>query len=362
MKRMLVCILGGLLGLNLILPFFCFAQNKNNEVVLKVYNWEDYFDKDIIKGFEESTGIKVDLETFDNEEQMFSEIQSHLENYDVIIVSSDILSQMIEMRLLSELDLAEIPNLRNIDKRFVGRKYDPGNKYSVPYMWGITGLVVNREFIKENIDSWQSLWDVKYKGKVALLSDSDEIMNVGLLAQGFSLNSTDSAQLELAANKLLAQGKLVSGYFDIKTLVKKASDGEIWLAQAYNGDVMFAAQENKALEFIVPKEGSVLWVDNFVISRDVKNKKQAMMFINYMLDAKVSAMNANYLWYANCNIAAAPFTSKEIINSPVLYPPQEIFERCKLFSPEGGEKEKTQRIKLINKLWSRLQLRIGSEK
>lgn len=347
--------------MNLISPVFLMAQNKKQEAVLKVYNWEDYFDKDAIKGFEEKTGIKVDLSTFDNEEEMFSEVQSHLEDHDVIIVSSDILSQMIEMRLLSELDLWDISNFKNINHRFINPKYDPGNKHSVPYMWGITGLVVNRSFIKENVDSWRSLWDVKYKGRTALLSDIDEVMSIGLLSEGYSFNSTDPMQLDAAAEKLLSQTNLISGYFDIKTVIKKVDDGKVWLAQAYNGDVMFAMQENKNLEFVVPKEGAPFWVDNFVISRDSKNKKQAIMFINYMLDPQVSAKNANYLWYANCNMAAAAFTNKEIINSSVLYPSEVTLQKCSLFFPQGGEEKRAQRVKIINKLWSQLQLRIGHQ-
>jgi len=332
------------------------VAEKKLSPVLNVYNWDDYFAPTTLKDFEKKFGVKVNLKIFEDEEEMLSELQAHPERHDVIITSDDSIRELVQMKLLAEIDLDNIPNLKNIEDRFRNPNYDLGHRHSVPYLWGTTGIAVNRTFIKEDGESWSILWNPKYKGKIAMLNNPDGVIGVASKYLGHSVNTVEPSKIEVERQKLLEQKPLLAGYFDPMTIRDKLISNELWAAQIYSGEGMYADDKNEAVEYFVPKEGAAVWVDCLAIPRDAKHKHTAEVFINYILDPQVSAKIANYTWYANCNIAARPYTKKEILESPSLYPSEEVLKKCEFFQPMGTAEEQEKAQQLINKIWAELQL------
>jgi len=333
------------------------ASEKKLSKVLNVYNWEGYFGETTLSDFEKKFGVKVNLETFEDEEELVAAMRSHPDKYDVVITSDDNIRECMKMRSLAEIDLKNIPNLKNIDAKFRNPPYDPGHRYSVPYLWGTTGMVVNRALIKDGGDSWSILWNPKYEGKIAMLNSPDEVMAAALKYLGYPLNTRDPSKLEEARQKLFEQTPLITGYLDCITIRDKLISNELWAAHIYSGEGMFAADNNEDLEYIIPREGASMWIDCLTIPRDAKHKYTAEVFINYILDPKVSAKIANYLWYANCNLAARDYTDEEILKSPSLYPPKEILNKCTFYRAVGSAEQERHFNQVLYKTWSELRLK-----
>ncbi|MDQ7838355.1 MAG: spermidine/putrescine ABC transporter substrate-binding protein [Thermodesulfobacteriota bacterium] len=340
--------------LSLLAPVAFAGNERSLSRVLNVYNWEDYLGETTIRDFERRFGVKVHLETYKNEEEMLSAVQSDPAKYDIIIISGLLVQEMRALKLLAPVNCRNIPNIGNIDPMFKNPFYDPGNRYSVPYLWGTTGIAVNRRFVKEKVNSWKILWDFKYRGKISLLNDMDEVIAMALKTKGYSINTNDPRSLEEARLLLLKQRPLIAGYHDcIKTRGDLIS-GRIWLSHQFSGEACYAADKNKDIEYVIPKEGASIWVDNICIPRDSRNKYTAEVFINYILAPEASAKIANYLWYANCNRAAARYTLKEILEDPAIYPPAQILRRCEFFKEAGTDQEIGKGHAIRNKIWSEL--------
>lgn len=323
--------------------------------VLNVYNWEDYFGDTTIRDFERKSGVKVNLRTYKNEEEMLSAVQSDPAKYDIIIISGSMVREMKDLRLLAPIDFRNVRNFQNIESMFRNPVYDPGNRFSVPYMWGTTAIAVNRKYVKGTIDSWKVLFDPKYKKKIALLEDMDEVIGMALKADGHSINSNNEADLDSARKLLRKQKAIITGYSDCIKIRSDLISERIWLAQEFSGEAGYAADKNENVEYVIPREGASIWVDNICIPRDSRNKPIAEMFINYILDAGVSAKIANYLWYANCNKAAAKYTKKEILTDSSIYPRPDILKRCELFRDMGTDQEIGRGHALRNRIWSELK-------
>lgn len=323
------------------------------DALLNIYNWEDYFAPATLEEFEKKFGVKVNLETFTDEEEMIAGIQSNPGKYDLTITSDIIIRELIASRLLEPIDFKNVPNFKNIDGQFINSDYDSGNKYSVPYMWGTTGVAYNTKYVQEDVDSWAVLWNSAYKGKISMLDNHDEVVMASLKYLGVSLNTVDTVQLEQAKKKLLEQKPLLRGYDDIETIKDDLIAEKLWVAHCYSGDAMFAADKNDNLKYVIPEEGATLWVDNLCIPRDAPHKRTAEVFINYLLEPKVSAEIANYVRYANCNIAAREFTLKEILDDQAIYPSKEVLKKCEF--KKGKPDEMAVRNQVINKIWSELQ-------
>ncbi len=332
------------------------ADGKKLSRELNIFNWDDYFGPTTLKDFERQFGVTVNWDIYKDEEEAISGLQSNPGKYDIIVIGDDEISRLIEMRMLESLDLDNIPNLKNIERRFRNPWYDPGHKHSVPYTWGTTGLVINRSYIKEKVDSWNILWNPKYKGKMALLNDPEDIMAVALSLLGYSMNTTNPAQLEEGREKLLQQKPLLAGYLDFLAIRDMLITNKLWAAHQFSGDGMYAVDKNRALEYIIPKEGALIWVDAMAVPRDPPHKYTAEVFINYILDAKVSAKITNYLWYASPNVAARPYILREILKSPSLYPSEEVLKKCETYHLRGSDEERRKAQQIINKTWADLRL------
>jgi len=318
--------------------------------VLNIYNWEDYFGETTIEDFEKEFGVKVNLETYEDELVMLATVQSDPKKHDIIIASDTLIQEMVSMQLLAQIDMANIPNFKNIAEEFKNHPYDPENKHSVPYMWGTSGLAVNRKYIKETEPSWSILWNSEYKGKISMLSNMHDTIGAALFYLGYSGNSTNPAELAEAKNLLLKQKPILRGYEDSATIMNSLISEELWAGHSYSG--VFASAKNENVEYLIPKEGAFIWTDTLAIPISAQHKYTAELFINFILRPDVSAKIANYLWYANTNKAAKELTNPEILQDPTLYPPEEVKKKLERNKDAG---ELGEAIAIYNQIWAELQ-------
>jgi spermidine/putrescine transport system substrate-binding protein len=305
---------------------------------ITVYNWGEYIDPELLDRFTEETGIQVIYETFDSNEAMLTKIQQGGTVYDVAVPSEYTIEIMKEQDLLLPLDHSKLPNLANIDPYFLDMPFDPGNVYSVPYFWGTVGIVYNPNMIEEHLtfDTWQDLWDPSLKDKVFLVDGVREVIGMALNSIGESLNAKDDALLDRAMERLMdlvPNVKAVIGDEITPLMV----NNEAAVALTFSGQAADMMSENEELEYNVPQEGSNLWFDNFVIPKTARNIDGAHAFINFMLDAEVSAQNTEYVGYSTPNAAAMELLDEEIVSDERFYPPEEVRARLEVYENLGTE-------------------------
>jgi spermidine/putrescine transport system substrate-binding protein len=311
------------------------AEGYSGGNTLTVYNWGDYIDPELIERFEEETGISVVYETFDSNEAMMTKVQQGGTSYDVAVPSEYMIDKMRQEDLLIPLDHSKIPNLKNIDERFMDLPFDPGNTYSVPYFWGTVGIVYNPSMLDgRKFTSWNDLWDPELKNEILLVDGAREVMGMGLNSLGFSLNDTDKEHLQQAKqklDKLTPNIKAIVGD-EIKILLanEEASIGLVW-----SGDAADIMSENENLDYVVPSEGSNLWFDNMVIPKTAKNIEGAHQFINFMLDAEVSAQNTEWVSYSTPNKEAIKLMPEEMTEDERFYPPAKLTEKLEVYENLG---------------------------
>ena len=311
------------------------SQGYSGGNTLTIYNWGDYIDAELLDRFEEETGIKVVYETFDSNEAMMTKIEQGGTSYDIAVPSEYMIDKMIEEDLLIPLDHEKLPNLPNIDERFMDLSFDPDNAYSIPYFWGTVGIVYNPKMLGNiNITSWNDLWDKRLRNEILLVDSAREVMGMGLNSLGYSLNDVNKAHVQEAKEKLdtlTPNIKAIVGDENRMLLEnEEASIGLVWSGVA--SEIMY---ENEDLEYVVPKEGSNLWFDNMVIPKTAKNIDAAHQFINFMLDAEVAAQNADYVSYATPNKAALEYMDKEVVEDERFYPSAELTEKLEVYENLG---------------------------
>lgn len=307
------------------------ADSTNSENTLNVFNWSEYLPESVIKEFEAKHKIKVNYITYSSNEEMLARVMAGNEIYDLAVASDYMVDVMRKQKLLEELDPGSIPNLKNIGDQFKNMSFDPGNKFSVPYMWGCGVIAVNTKKFPGEITSFADLWDSRFRNSLVVLDDEREIMGITLKKLGYSVNETDSAKLEQVRQELLklrANIKTFDSDSPSSALIKgEAAAGYMWGAEA-----VLATQENKDIKIFFPKEGMYLWQDNFIIPKGAEHKKNAQLFINFILDPQVSAKITKEYPYANPNIAAHQYIDKSILNNTAVYPTEsnlKIAERPK---------------------------------
>lgn len=311
------------------------SQGFSSGNTLTIYNWGDYIDTGLIDRFEKETGIKVIYETFDSNEAMMTKIQQGGTTYDIAVPSEYMIDKMRQEDLLIPLDHSKLPNLKNIDERFMDLPFDPGNEYSVPYFWGTVGIVYNPGMLNgKKITSWNDLWDPDLKNEILLIDGAREVIGMGLNSLGYSLNDTNKGHLEEAKEKLdtlTPNVKAIVGDENRMLLEnKEAAIGLVWSGVA--SEIMY---ENEELEYVVPKEGSNLWFDNMVIPKTAKNVEAAHQFINFMLDAEIAAQNTEYVSYSTPNKEALKHMPEEMVKDERFYPPPELTEKLEVYENLG---------------------------
>ncbi|EDY33780.1 extracellular solute-binding protein [[Ruminococcus] lactaris] len=326
------------------------GTSKNGQVI--VYNWGEYIDPEIIDLFEEETGIDVIYEEFETNEIMYPKIQSGAIAYDVVCPSDYMIQRMIENDLLAEINYDHIPNLKYIGDNYMkmSRQFDPENKYSVPYLWGTVGILYNKKMVDEPVDSWGILWDKKYEDSILMQDSVRDAFAVALKYLGYSLNSTDLDELEAAKNLLIEQKPLVQAYV-IDQVRDKMIGGEAALGVIYSGEALYCQQENSDLDYVIPKEGTNIWIDSWVIPKNAKNVENAEAFINFLCRPDIAKMNFDYITYSIPNTAGRDLIEDESLrNSPIAFPDDSKLENCETFRFLGDDNDA-----LYNRLWREIK-------
>lgn len=311
----------GLVGLMALSMAGCGNTATNGQIV--VYNWGEYIDPQVNKMFTQETGIKVVYSEYANNEEMYAKVEQGNVSYDVIFPSDYMVEKMINNDLLEKLDLTQIPNYENIDARFKGLPFDANDEYSIPYMWGTVGIVYNKTMVDEPVDSWDILWNEKYKEQIFMYDSERDSIMVALKKLGYSMNTRDKAQLEEAKNLLIEQAPLVLSYVGDEGKNKMVNE-EAALMVAWAGDAMVMLQENPDLAFAIPKEGSNFFVDSMVMPKNASNKEAVYQYMNFLCRPDIAAMNAEYIGYSTPISAARELLPEEMKNSEVAYPSEEV--------------------------------------
>ena len=308
---------------------------------LKVFNWGDYLPEAVIKGFEEKYGVHVIYDPYSSNAEMLTKIKSGAVKYDIVVPTDYIAARMISQDLLAELNMDNIPNFKNIAEPFHERNFDPGNKYTVPYLYGSIGLAFNKNKT-ESVDGLGRSWNPGYSGHVLLSDVGREAVSIAMQKEGLDINEVSDENLKKAKEALEELDSHVFTYTS-EPAGDLAGD-HVWVAAAYSGAVAKAMKTNKNLDFILPKEGGILWMDNLAIPKNSENKYTAEIFINYLLEPEVSKLITDEIPYSNPNSAAVELMSDEQKNNPASYPPDEALKNAEWFEDLGPDLPKVDRV------------------
>lgn len=311
---------------------------------LRVFNWSDYIDPALIDEFERRTGAHVQYDNYSTESELETKLLTGGVGYDVVFPSDHGMILLTRKDMLLPLDKSKLPNLANLDPLLLDPPYDPGNRFSVPYFWGTLAVGVRTDKIQEPVEGFAVLFDERYKGRITMLDDAENVVAGVMLHLGHPLNSTDAAHLREVKQALALQKPLVQSYTS-DAYKEKLIKGEAWAVLGWSGDILQAARENPHVKAIVPSSGTMVWTDNMVIPQGARNVALAHAFINFLLEAEIAAGNANHVRYASPNAAARPFLSAELLENPAVYPPPEVLEKCDRLRDRGAE------IVKIEKIW-----------
>lgn len=327
MKK-IICLV---LVLCLVLPF---AACGGKTTTLNVLNWGDYIDPELLRQFEDETGIEVKYTTMTSNEEMLVKLSSPDCIYDLCFPSDYVIEKLIADDLLYRINKDNIPNLKNIDPQFLDLSFDPANTYSVPYMWGTVGILYNTTMVAEPVDSWRILWDADYSGKVLMYDSVRDTIGITLKMLGYDINTRNDAEVAAARDALIEQKPIVRAYLtdDIKM---EMVNGSAAMGVMYSGDAVACIAENADLAFSVPNEGSNVWFDNIIIPKSSTRTAEAEAFINFLCDAEVAKQNTEYICYSTPNAAALALMDAEFTEDPTYNPPQEILDRCTVFHDLG---------------------------
>lgn len=351
-KKMIGIALLAVLGCSGILTG-CTGGNKASEEEnsLVVFNYGDYIDRDAVKLFEKETGIDVKYEEYITPEDMYTKYQSGGINYDVICTSDYMVERMILDGEAQEVDTSDMKYLENIDDKYMKlcQSFDKNNSYAIPYFFGTVGILYNTEMVKEEVDSWSILWDEKYKNQMIQENSVRDAFIAPLKLQGSSINTTDKEELLRAQQRLMEQKPLLAAY-----LVDETRDamiaGDAAMGVIYSGDATVAIENNDKLAYAVPKEGTNIWFDCWMIPKTAKHKKEAELFIDFMNRPDVAMMNFDYIWYGTPNKAVYEELDEETKEDPTIFPDEDTMNKCEVYQYLGAEMDT-----LYSRLWKELK-------
>jgi spermidine/putrescine transport system substrate-binding protein len=295
--------------------------------VLSVYNYGSYIDPDLLDKFTNETGYQVSYETYDSNESMMVKLEQGGSNYDLVFPSEPFVSKLAMKNLLEPLDYSKIKGIKNLDPLLLNKRFDPHNKYSLPYFWGTTGIMFNSKVYSEtDVNMWSKLWDKKFKNQIMLIDAPRESIGMALQSIGYSENDSVTRHILQAKEQLAKLAPNVKAILndEIRTYVVS---GESNVAIAYSGIADYAHSENKNIQYVVPNRGGSIWTDNISIPKKAENKRAAYAFINFLLRPENAAKNAQYVAYSSPNLAAKKYLPKSVTSDPILYPKRSTIEK-----------------------------------
>lgn len=323
----------------------------DNEKIVNVYAWSGVIPDSVIQQFEKETGIKVNFSTYDSNEVMYAKLKSSKNpGYDVIEPSSYYIDRMRRQDMLATLDKSKLPNFHHLNPEFLNAKYDPKNTYSLPFVWGVTGIFFNKEYTElGSISKWSDLWNKEYVDRLMMLDDTREVFSMALKVLGYSANDANPEHIKqayLKLKELLPNIKLFSN-----SVLSIMIDEDAVVGMAWNGDLYKASLENLNLNFIYPKDGFVIWVDNFAIPKNAPHTDNAYVFLNFMLRPEIAKAVALDNHFPTPNLTAWKTLPADIKNNPVVYPSHEVLRRGE-FQTDVGENA----LALYEKYWEQLKM------
>jgi spermidine/putrescine transport system substrate-binding protein len=296
--------------------------NRREERLLNIYNWSDYIDDRTIPLFQAQTNLRINYDVYSSNEDLLAKLRAGPTDYDIVVPTSDFIPTYRSLDLIEPLRQDLIPNLTNLDREFVETDYDPGNRYTVPWQWGTTGIGFNRQRVPGRVDSWDSLFEppAEARGKVTMLREVTDLIGCALIYLGKSPNSTADADLAEVV-KLLKSVKPKIRRFTTDTYIDELAANETWLAQGWSGDVFQAQDQNQDVSYAIPKEGSLRFVDVMAIPKGAPHPANAARFMNYVLHPKVQARISKYVSYGTPVSLAKPLLPSDQTADPSIYPP-----------------------------------------
>ena len=316
---------------------------------LNVYNWGEYINPEVLKKFEQDTGIKVNLSTYSSNEEMLAKIQGGATGYDIVFPSVHMQDIMAKLDLLEKTDINQYEGFKNIDPAFLRAKSDPKGEYCLPYAWGTVGIMYNRTVLGKDITGWRDLIEtVKAKGlKFTLLDDVREVMGVGLMLNGHSVNSTDPAELQQAADTIIAMKPYVAAFtYDSRPMVVS---GDVAAAHYFIGSMIDVFAHPKDLGYVIPEEGATMYQEDICVLKTAPNKENALKFMQFYTQPEVPALNMAQQTNGTANMKARALTPENIKNSEEINPPAETMKRLQIFQDLGKD------IRQYDRLWTKIK-------
>jgi spermidine/putrescine transport system substrate-binding protein len=320
------------------------------EKKLSFFNYDTYTGENTLADFNAATGIEVKLDLFADGDELFTKLKAGNPGYDVIVPPSNTLERMIKANMVMALDHSKIPNIANVDQQFMNASFDPGRKFSLPYMWGTVGIGYRISKVEGAPDSWKWLFDdQKYAGKVAVLGDQEHAIGGALKYLGYSYNSTNMEELTKAKDLLIAAKSIIKKYAD-DTGQDLLAQGEVDLTMEYNGDIAQLMGEDKDVSYIIPKEGSNVWEDTIAIATGAPHPENAHAFINYVFDKDAGKHIAETIQYATPNKAAKEIMDPAYRENAAIFPPDDVVAKCEYAAYLGEEA-----LRVRDEIWTAIQ-------
>jgi len=318
---------------------------------LNIYTWSSYISPRVIHGFEREYHCKVNYDLYDSNEALLTKLQAGNVDYDLVVPSDYMVEILVRQGLLAKLEKEHMPNAwTNTDPRFLALPFDPQNEYSVPYAWGTTGLAYRADLVKENIDSWNALFDPRFAGHILLLDDTREVFGMALKKLGYSLNSTDPDQIRQARDLLLQQKPMVKGY-NSSNFEQDLAAGDAWIAQAFNGNMTFVMRDEPRIRYVIPKEGATISVDSACIPRHAPHPRLAEDFINYFHRPEVAALFVNDCGFNTPNRYDRQEVDPWLLSNSAVFPDPVSLVHCEFMRDLGPT------IALYDQYWTEIKAR-----
>lgn len=313
------------------------------ESELAIYNWSDYIGETTIADFERETGVRVRYDTYESNEDLLARLQAGATGYDLVVPTGYAVRVMLALDLLTPIDRSALANWANLDPRFLGLPYDTENRFSVPWQWGSSGLAVRADLVPEHPDSWGVFLDARYRGKMTMLDDMRDTVGAWLKYRGRSLNSHDPAELAQARADAIAAKPNLKSYVSAPVKSQLIA-GDVWIAHLWNGDTSQAAASEPAIRFVLPREGSMIYLDSLCIPRGARHPRAAHAFIDFVLRAEVGAAVSRRTGYGSPNQAA-------LASDAALLPPPSAEEMSRLeYQEDLGEA-----TELWDRIWTEIK-------
>lgn len=353
MKKKLMSFLSiFVIGIVPLMSFTGCGSDSDNSDTLVVLNYGKYIEADVLKRFQEETGIKVKYEEYESVEDMYAKYKAGSINYDVICTSDYMIETMRQEGELIPIDYSSLPNYKNIDPSIIesSEAFDPTHEYTVPYFYGTVGILYNTNMVdEETVSSWDCLWDPEYKNQIVMINSQRDAFMVALEKLGYDINTTDKDELDAAYKLLCDEKKYIYAYLQDETYECMISE-DAAMAVCYSGEAAMGMEYNEDLAYTVPEEGGNLWIDSWFVPRTCKHYDAAMKWIDFMCEEEAATENFEYVWYATPNTKVAQHEDEETLADETVFPPKETLERCKLYEAYDNET-----LDYTTTLWKKLK-------